>query len=130
MKIKKIFKKLFEKSDKLVGVWETKHLDLQNNLMRLYEDGTGIIIYWIYEINVEPHQVIFEINWKTSGFQKVAFKLKNEKKFTSIKYCIKRFTDSEGNIYDELYDPDFSIGDNKDIKFFWKVYGKLYRLVF
>ncbi len=122
-------KKIFKKNNDLVGVWETKLGYNRENMMRLFEDGTGMIFQWFYETNEEPRQRVYEIQWKKSGYRKVAFKLKNEKKFTSIKYLIKPYIDSAGDKYDELYDPNFRIDGNKDVKFFWKVNGKLYRKI-
>ena len=127
MILKKIIRKLFYKKNELAGIWETKHGNNHENLMRLFEDGTGMIFYWMYEINEEPRELVYEIEWKKIGFRRVAFKLKTENKFTSIKYRIKPNINLSGEKYDELYDPYFSIGNNKDVKFFWKVNGKLYR---
>lgn len=126
MTLKKIIEKLLNRKE-LVGIWETKHGDNQENLMRLFEDGTGMIFHWLCEIKEEPREIAYEFDWKKVGFRRVAFKLKKDKKFVSIKYTIRPYVDSEGNKYDELYNPSFRIGNNKDIKFFWKVNGKLYR---
>lgn len=127
MILNKVIKKLFKRNNQLVGIWETKHAENHENLMRLFEDGTGMIFFWLYEFKKEPRELVYEIEWKRVAFRRVAFKLKNEKKFIFIKYLIKTYIDSDGNKYDELYDPNFRIGNNKDVKFFWKMNGKLYR---
>ena len=125
--LSKYIKNIFSFDSKLVGIWETKHGENRENLMRLYEDGTGMIFYWVYELDEEPKEVVYEIIWKKVIFRRIALKLKNENKFTVIKYVIKNYVDENGKNYHELINPKFHIGNNYTVKFFWKINGKLYR---